>query len=338
MQSTRKNEEKGRWGIILRDDNYAQWSAVMKRVLLHKGLWYCINPLVKPQEDCETKEEKDSQGKLNLNFKKVSLQKAFKKIQIQRMLEDKKEPEGDAVKSLTEWKYDKDQKETIAIIITACDEVNVARIKDIEEPSFVWNALADHHCNRTNENISNLMAEIRERHQDGGMEQYIIAQKATYVAYQLAGGTMNEHSFCLMVVRNLSQDFDVQAGLLSASTKLRISSVEVALKTAYATFIHRKAHRKPKVQHKQVQDDMNATIQLAVAKALHERKSNSKKNKQLPKGICYHFANHGTCRWGEKCKWKHVAGNAGERKAKTSKKKSKTTKGGDSSSTESDSE
>jgi hypothetical protein len=333
MQS-RKDEESSKQGhvIILKDGNYAQWSAVMKRILIKKSLWYTINELVKSQHDCNSKEDKLNQKLINESFEKAALVKAFDKIKIQRLLDDKKEPEGDARETLMKWRYKKDGDEVLAVIITACDEINVARIKDIEEPSFVWNRLAEIHCNRTNENVSNLLAEIRDRHQDGEMQPYITAQKATFVAYQLAGGSMTEHAFCLMLVRNLSQDFDVQAGLLSASADLKVSSVEIALKTAYATFLHRKAHRKkPPARQENPVNEMNAAIHLAVAKALKGKQGKKPfKNKQ-GKGICYHFANHGNCRWGDKCKWKHVSDDE-------SKSKSKTKKQGHSSSSDSDSD
>lgn len=337
--SSNEAEDIKRGGImLLREGNYPQWAPITKAELSQKELWYLVNPLVAPQSDHESKEDKFNQKAINDKHDTQMKVKAALKNDLKRLMDGKEELEGDARTRLMEWRLDNDKKTFVAIIIKVCDAVNVARIKDIEEPSYVWNELGKHHKNATNENVGNILAEIRATHHQGSMQDYLNVQRGLYDALLLAGGTMTEHAFCLMVVRNLSQDFDVQAGMLSASSNLKWGSVEIALKTAYETFVQRKAHRAAVNRTKNSSSklysaensELDAAVQRAVAKAIASKK---KKSKQ---GICFHFANHGRCRYGDDCRFKHVSSDMKRKKKKNGA--TKTEAPGYSSSSDSDSE
>jgi hypothetical protein len=298
------------------------------------------NKLVIAPEDCNSEEETKAQLATNAQARNVQLTMAADKNDLDRLVQDKEPLEaGEKRTKLMSHRLEHDQREFVAMVITACDAQNTARINGLDDPSSVWNRLARHHKRQTNQNVSNLLAEIRSRHQDSStMQEYLMQQRFTYDAYLMAGGDMEEHAFCLMVIANLGEEFDVQAGLLSASSKLHWLGMEVTLNTASDLLRQRQKHRSKHQQRKPTTTtgandlDINATIERAVARALSS-KQNSKK------GVCFYFAKHGRCKWGDGCKFRHELGAKQGKGKKFTKAKSKTEEAhGESSSSGSDSE
>jgi hypothetical protein len=326
-------EEKGH--IILRDGNYYEWEAKTKRRLMSKGVYYVYNKLVIAPEDCNSEEERKAQLATNLLAKNTQLTMAAEKNDLDRLIQDKEPLEvGEKRNKLMTNRLQQDEKTFVSMVITVCDAQNTARINGLDDPSFVWNRLAARHKMQTNQNINNLLAEIRSRHQDDStMQDYLTQQRFTYDAYLMAGGEMDEHTFCLMVIANIAEEFDVQAGLLSASPQLHWLGMEVTLNTASDLLRQRQEHRSKRQQRAKptpsggVDRDIDKEIERAVARALASTKIKKK-------GVCFYYAKHGRCKWGEGCKFRHEKSSK-----KAAKTKSKTEKAhGDSSSSGSDSE
>jgi hypothetical protein len=308
----------------LGERNWSRWSTAMKRFLEAQELWYVISEDVRPAEDAL---EVKKQEAINTKEEAKALQQAGEKVDIQRMLKGKSDkPLVNKDKMiLMAWQLKQDGRKVISHIISQCDAVNTARIKDITIPSYAWNALADHHKDQSAQNVTNITDKIRAclEEECKTMSEYLNTQRAHWDALLDAGGGLEERAFCGMVLTNLGHKYDVQAGILNTDPNLKIKRMEQTLISAammYQSRSTRKSNKKPHAN--KTESSIEAIVSRAVAKVLKQSGRNAKNHQQNKNqgekgsgpGICYRFADTGSCKFGSHCRFRHVGA---EKKSKT---------------------
>jgi hypothetical protein len=327
--------------VILTDGNYAQWNVVVKKILQKEGVWYTISEGVQDPEKIDDPQSKADQVTRNSDHHDEQLEHAGKMVVIQRMIAGAKALTVSDTKMVSEHKVNKDQAAATALLVTAMDAHNVARVQELEHPAYVWNTIKGHHANRTNQNVANLTDKIRNCLQEEfkTMTEYLNTQRTTFDALVRAGGTLAEEGFCQMVLSNLEEEYDAVSGVMMANPKgLKWADLEVALQGAANLQTMRKRRRnKTKQASKEklfTKNDMEAVAKQAVAKALKKHGAPSKRpwSQDSAPGECYRWRDTGECRFGKNCKFLHVG--PGGKKAKASKTKARD--GDASSSSDSD--
>jgi hypothetical protein len=341
MQTMEKEAYNKRGHVVLEGTNYPRWSEVMKRAFAKNDIAYVI------QEDWrkpDGEEDPAAQEVKNKKLDKDALAYAEEKSEVSALMVGKsldglnKTQKGKVAKR----RLKTDGDEAMAIMVDACDTQNTARVKGITVPSFMWNKLADHHKKMTNQNVSNLTDKIGSLCQEDCRDllSYLAQQKAVYDLLLDAGGILSEHAFCLKVIRNLAPALDVAAGLLSATSSLAWEDLERQLESANDTVMARRARAAKKAAKSKPPaeaDDFQGAVSRAVAKALRSQGSWKKPREQREQGICYQFRDSGTCRWGKKCRFKHVEAESKNKKQKKSSGQNKSKSGDSSSDSDSDS-
>jgi hypothetical protein len=211
-----------------------------------------------------------------------------------------------------ERQYKKDCNDAVAFLLKSISPDNLALVKNLDHPSRMWKTLEASHLQMTAGNIIVLQQQM-EATKSGeceSMKDYLKKMRNFRSALVSAGSTDTEHSFCLRMIDNVHEDFEVYCIILRSEESIRLKKIESVLTTAAATkaMVNKRVLRK-KAASNQGGDFTKAMFtqmvneRVATALAAKGHLGEDRKSKGL--GACYYWRDYGVCRFGDKCRFSH---------------------------------
>jgi hypothetical protein len=336
MQEHRADKHRG---PVLGKNNYVRWSKIMMADLQHKGVFYtCDKVDDSPAEDMK------------------SMQETEEKVSMQRLMEDKpvlgaaglpplfddkgkakSQPKSEVQAAnakkdkIIKHVFDQDCLMARKTVFVALDSNNIKRVGNQTHPAVIWNTLKDFHTNKSVENCQLISKKMNRCLQDKckDMATYLEKMSDMYSELTDAGSDMKEFDFCLLLIQNLSSEFETVGLLLGVDPALTFLKCEKMLTTAYATKQDRKSrgsgnHKKHVDEEKHYAAEARiARLEGLLEKALVVKtgekgnwthgKKDFRKNESFNKaGVplherpCFSFRDSGKCSRGDKCRFSHA--------------------------------